>query len=56
MVRWGAPELPGKNGETRRIGVLDLPSFYANFHLLGSERSADKSATVDVARLLESLL
>ncbi len=48
-------ELPGKNGETRRIGVVDLPSFYANFHLIGTERAADKSATVDVARLLEKL-
>jgi carboxyl-terminal processing protease len=49
-------EVPMANGETRRIGVLDLPSFYAPFHLIGSERvSEEKSATVDVARLLDKL-
>ena len=49
-------EIPAANGETRRIGVLDLPSFYAPFHLIGSERATEeKSATVDVARLLDKL-
>jgi carboxyl-terminal processing protease len=48
-------ELPGKNGETRRIGVIDLPSFYASFRTIGSERPSEKSATVDVARLLDKL-
>lgn len=48
-------EIPGKNGEKRRLGVINLPSFYASFRLIGSERTTEKSATVDVARLLEKL-
>jgi carboxyl-terminal processing protease len=48
-------ELPEKNGETRRIGVIDLPSFYASFRLIGSDHTSEKSATVDVARLLDKL-
>ncbi|MEK7232552.1 MAG: carboxy terminal-processing peptidase [Elusimicrobiota bacterium] len=40
--------VPGKGGGTARIGVLDLPSFYADMH--GS--SGGKSATRDAERLI----
>lgn len=46
-------DLPGKDGETTRLGVIDLPSFYANVD--GPEGQARRSATVDVARLLTKL-
>jgi carboxyl-terminal processing protease len=48
-------DLPnGKNG-TLRVGVIDLPSFYASFPLVGQDKAEAKSTTVDVARLLEKL-
>jgi carboxyl-terminal processing protease len=46
-------EVPGQNGGLSRLGIIDLPSFYA-----GSERdseSAPRSATADVAKLLRKL-
>jgi carboxyl-terminal processing protease len=48
-------EIPGKDGKPRRLGIINLPSFYASFRLIGSKPTTDKSATVDVARLLEKL-
>lgn len=49
-------EMPGDDGKVRRLGVIDLPSFYASFNLMGSRSRRDvKSATVDVDRLLEKL-
>jgi carboxyl-terminal processing protease len=57
-------ELPKENGETLRLGVIDLPSFYATFDV-GSVRRMElanargdrgsKSTTADVSRLLEKL-
>ena len=48
-------ELPGANGESKRLGVIDLPSFYAPIGT--SSRSAGDSsgeyASVDVAKLLK---
>ncbi len=49
-------EMPTDNGKTRRLGVIDLPSFYASFTLMGSRSRRDiKSATLDVDRLLGKL-
>ncbi|HAH06909.1 MAG TPA: tail-specific protease, partial [Elusimicrobia bacterium] len=42
---------PGPGGRLRRIGVIDLPSFYADM----SRSNGGKSTTRDVERLLESL-
>jgi carboxyl-terminal processing protease len=49
-------DLPDDKGQTQRVGVIDLPSFYASFPLMGSKDKADiKSTTADVAKLLEKL-
>jgi carboxyl-terminal processing protease len=49
-------DLPDDKGRTHRLGVIDLPSFYASFPLMGSKDKAEiKSTTVDVARLLTKL-
>jgi carboxyl-terminal processing protease len=46
-------DFPNGNGNTLRLGVLDLPSFYAN---IGStSKGSQRSATVDVQRLLGKL-
>jgi carboxyl-terminal processing protease len=45
-------EIPVENGQTSRVGIIDLPSFYADL----SNRSADhKSTTTDVAKLIKKL-
>ena len=49
-------DLPDGHGQTNRLGVIDLPSFYQSFHLAGStDNTPDKSATEDVAKLIEKL-
>ena len=49
-------ELPDSHGGTHRIGVIDLPSFYATVDLPGSSaHSIEKSTTADVSRLIEKL-
>ena len=47
-------ELPVDNGKTKRVGVIDLPSFYANFSI-GGQRGSGKTTTGDVAKLLKKL-
>jgi carboxyl-terminal processing protease len=42
-------DLPGADGQTTRLGVINLPSFYE-----GTDR-AHRSATADVARLVQKL-
>jgi carboxyl-terminal processing protease len=44
-------DLPTANGTTLRVGVIDLPSFYADM----SEGEQRRSATADVTRLLGKL-
>ncbi len=44
-----------QNDRTNRIGVIDLPSFYAPFPVAGRPRSGS-STTRDVAKLLKKLL
>jgi carboxyl-terminal processing protease len=49
-------ESPDGHGGTNRIGVIDLPSFYATIDLPGSaSHSTAKSTTADVARLIKKL-
>jgi carboxyl-terminal processing protease len=45
-------ELPTGKGSTLRVGVIDLPSFYAD---MGGGGASHRSATEDVARLLKKL-
>ena len=46
-------DVPTKQGRTFRLGVIDLPSFYAD---MGGHKGAEpRSATADVARLLAKL-
>jgi carboxyl-terminal processing protease len=49
-------ELPDRHGGTNRIGVIDLPSFYASVPLPGNEgHSSSKFTSVDVAKLIKKL-
>jgi len=49
-------ELPDTRGQTVRLGVIDLPSFYATFDTSASkDKPEPKSTTVDVAKLLDKL-
>jgi carboxyl-terminal processing protease len=47
-------ELPGESGRVTRVGVIDLPSFYANFPV-GGRRGSGKTTTGDVAKLIKKL-
>jgi carboxyl-terminal processing protease len=47
-------EMPGADGKTQRVGVIDLPSFYASFPVgVGGKGTTRKSTTADVAKLLK---
>ena len=48
-------EMPDGHGGTNRIGVIDLPSFYATIDLPGSANHASKSTTADVTKLIKKL-
>ena len=49
-------DLPGTDGTTTRMGVIDLPSFYATFDTSGTRsRSENKSTTADVIKLVNKL-
>lgn len=49
-------EAPGAHGETVRLGVIDLPSFYASFDPGQTRGKAEpKSTTADVSLLLKKL-
>ncbi len=48
-------EMPKADGSNLRLGVIDLPSFYATFDLNLRDRSETKSTTADVSRLLTKL-
>lgn len=49
-------EYPGTDDVKQRLGVIDLPSFYASFDPNRTrEKSEAKSTTADVRRLLEKL-
>ncbi|MCX7865995.1 MAG: carboxy terminal-processing peptidase [Limisphaera sp.] len=47
---------PEEGGGTRRIGIIDLPSFYSTMDFVGTEDRSDyRSCAADVARLIEKL-
>ena len=46
-------DLPDGKGSVTRLGVIELPSFYADFD---SSKEAKKSTTADVAKLLKKLI
>ena len=49
-------EVPGKDSVATRLGIIELPSFYASFDIAsGNGKAAHKSTTEDVARLLKKL-
>jgi carboxyl-terminal processing protease len=49
-------EIPDGRGGTNRLGVIDLPSFYATIDLAGtSGHSTPKSTTADVSKLIKKL-
>ncbi|HVV71519.1 MAG TPA: carboxy terminal-processing peptidase, partial [Verrucomicrobiae bacterium] len=49
-------EVPSTRGGQARLGVIDLPSFYASFDPSNTREKAEpKSTTADVARLLTKL-
>jgi carboxyl-terminal processing protease len=49
-------EIPGPNGKTNRLGVIDLPSFYGSFNVGGRSATSLRSPTLDVAKLLRKLM
>ena len=48
-------EIPDGKGGTNRIGIIDLPSFYATVKLGAGERTTPKYTSVDVAKLIKRL-
>ena len=48
-------EMPDGHGGTNRIGVIDLPSFYATIPLSGNDHSTPKSTSEDVTKLIKKL-
>ena len=51
LVEW-----PDEDGTVRRIGIIDLPSFYSTMDFTGSEERSDyRSCAADVARLIGKL-
>jgi len=49
-------EIPTGSGKTSRVGVIDLPSFYASFPVgVGGRGTTRKSTTTDVSKLIRKL-
>lgn len=48
-------EMPDGHGKTNRIGVIDLPSFYATIDVSGNAAHTPKSTTADVTKLIKKL-
>jgi carboxyl-terminal processing protease len=48
-------EIPDGHGGTNRIGIIDLPSFYATVNLASGGRTTPKYTSVDVAKLVKRL-
>jgi carboxyl-terminal processing protease len=48
-------EMPDNHGGTNRLGIIDLPSFYAPIPMSGNENVTPKFASVDVAKLVKKL-
>lgn len=48
-------EMPDNRGGTNRIGVIDLPSFYATIDVTGNAGHSAKSTTADMTKLIDRL-
>ncbi len=49
-------DLPGPNGQATRVGVIDLPSFYASFDTINSRgKSEPRFTSADVATLIKKM-
>lgn len=49
-------EVTGADGHPTRLGVIDLPSFYASFDLAGvKEKSEERSTSADLIKLIKKL-
>jgi carboxyl-terminal processing protease len=48
-------DLPGANGQPTRVGVIDLPSFYASFDNSGAGKSEPRFTSSDVAALIKKM-
>jgi carboxyl-terminal processing protease len=49
-------DMPGQDGKSTRVGVIDLPSFYASFDTLGAKgKSEPRFTSTDVALLIKKL-
>ncbi|MBI3852646.1 MAG: carboxy terminal-processing peptidase [Verrucomicrobia bacterium] len=49
-------EYPSGKGASVRLGIIDLPSFYASFDMAGKQdKTEPRSTTEDVARLIKKL-
>lgn len=48
-------EIPGADGETLKIGVIDIPAFYIDFEAMRRGDDDYRSTTRDVRRLLDEL-
>jgi carboxyl-terminal processing protease len=48
-------DMPDGHGGTNRIGVIDVPSFYATIPLSGNDHSTPKFISEDVAKLIKKL-
>jgi carboxyl-terminal processing protease len=48
-------DMPNGSGKSNRIGIIDLPSFYASMDLGGGDRLSGAYATLDVAKLIRKL-
>ncbi len=48
-------ELPDSTGRIHRLGVIDLPSFYANFPVGGRKQTSEKKTSTDVEKLVRKL-
>ena len=49
-------DVPVENGKTARLGIIDLPSFYADFELTGRRTEGPKKSTTrDVTALINKL-
>jgi carboxyl-terminal processing protease len=48
-------EMPDNHGGTNRLGIIDLPSFYATIPVPGNDHSTPKFASADVAKLVKKL-
>lgn len=55
VIEWQEPSKTGDKGTTRRVGVVELPTFYIDFEARRKNKPDYRSATRDVARLIKEL-